>query len=295
MAYDDGYPAVTAIGGGHGLSVTLRALTSYAGDISGIVSVADDGGSSGRLRKVLGTVPPGDLRKCLVALAPENSLLASLFEYRFHNGELDGHALGNLILTALFERCGDLQIALNEAEKLLSTRGRVLPAAAHPVVLEADTNHGRVKGQTAVMNSGSILHLVMQPANPRVPNEVLSAIRNADQIVIGPGSLFTSVIAASGIPAIAREIAKARCPRVYVANLREQPGETAGYDTASHLCALREHGISIDIVLVDPQGLTLGDIESLDVTVEKRDISDSSTLLHDPVKLGDVLSELLHL
>lgn len=295
MDYGSGRPAVVAVGGGHGLSVTLRALTSYAGGISGIVSVADDGGSSGRLRRILGTVPPGDLRKCLVALAPEDSLLATLFEYRFHDGELDGHALGNLMLTALFERCGDLQVALNEAGKLLAARGRVLPAAVHPVVLEADTGNGKVKGQTAVMNSGSILHLEMQPANPRVSDEVLSAIRNADQIVIGPGSLFTSVIAASGIPAIAREIAQARCSRVYVANLREQPGETAGYDTADHLLALREHGISVDVVLTDPQGLPLGEIDMFDVAVEKRDISDARGLLHDPVKLGEALGELIHL
>ncbi len=288
-------PAVVAIGGGHGLSVTLRALTSYAGDISGIVSVADDGGSSGRLRKILGTVPPGDLRKCLVALAPKDSLLATLFEYRFHDGELNGHALGNLILTALFEHCGDLQTALNEAGKLLSAKGRVLPAAVHPVVLEADTDNGKVKGQTAVMNSGSIIHLGMQPTDPQVSDEVLSAIRNADQIVIGPGSLFTSVIAASGIPAVAREIAQACCPRVYVANLREQPGETSGYDMADHLLALREHGIVVDVVLTDPQGLSLGEIEMSGIVIEKRNISDARGLLHDPVKLGEALSGLVHL
>ncbi|MCL5948748.1 MAG: uridine diphosphate-N-acetylglucosamine-binding protein YvcK [Actinobacteria bacterium] len=285
-------PSVVAIGGGHGLSVTLSALRGYAGDIYGIVSVADDGGSSGRLRKVLGTIPPGDLRKCLVALADEESHLAQLFDHRFHAGELAGHALGNLILAALFERYGDLQLALDEAGKLLGTCGRVVPAALQPVVLIAETANGEVKGQSAVMAAGSILHLTMLPPDPAVPAEALSAICHADQVIIGPGSLYTSIIAAAGIPAIAKEISATQGQRIYVTNLREQSGETDGYDVAAHVLALHEHGIEVDLVLADPGWLPLGALDCLDIPVVLEDIAREGMPLHDPYKLAAVLSRL---
>ncbi|MHB8262429.1 MAG: gluconeogenesis factor YvcK family protein [Acidimicrobiales bacterium] len=287
-----GGPSVVAIGGGHGLSVTLRALKGYAGDICGIVSVADDGGSSGRLREVLGTVPPGDLRKCLVSLADEGSLLARLFEHRFHDGELAGHALGNLFLVALFEQYSDLQVALDEAGRLLGACGRVLPAALQPVVLIADTENGEVKGQTAVMAAGSIRRLAMFPSDPGVPDGVLKAIGSADQVIIGPGSLYTSIIAAAGIPAIAKEIYATRAQRVYVANLREQKGETDGYDVAAHVLALREHGIEMDLVLADPDRLPMGALNGLDVPVVLEDVARAGAPFHDPGKLAAVLSSL---
>jgi len=281
-----------AIGGGHGLSVTLSALRGYAGDICAIVSVADDGGSSGRLREMLGTVPPGDLRKCLVSLADEDSLLARLFEHRFHAGELEGHALGNLVLAALFEQFSDLQAALDEAGRLLGACGRVLPAALQPVVLIADTKNGEVKGQSAVMAAGAIRHLAMFPSDPGVAEETLEAISDADQVVIGPGSLYTSIIAAAGIPAIAKEISVTRGQRVYVANLREQKGETDDYDVAAHVQALRQHGIEVDLVLADPGWLPLGALDRLDIPVVLENVARADTPLHDPVKLATVLSGL---
>ena len=283
---------MVAIGGGHGLSVTLSALRGYAGDICGIVSVADDGGSSGRLREVLGTIPPGDLRKCLVALADEESHLAQLFDHRFHAGELAGHALGNLILAALFERYGDLQLALDEAGKLLGACGRVVPAALQPVVLIAETANGEVKGQSAVMAAGSILRLTMLPPDPDVPAEALSAICHADQVIIGPGSLYTSIIAAAGIPAIAKEISATQGQRIYVTNLREQSGETDGYDVAAHVLALHEHGIEVDLVLADPGWLPLGALDCLGIPVVLEDVARGGKPLHDPCKLAAVLSRL---
>ena len=153
-------PNVVAVGGGHGLAATLRAAASYAGSVTGIVSVADDGGSSGRLRRDLGIVPPGDLRKCLIALADEDTepvrALAKAFEYRFESEELAGHALGNLVIAALAETTGSLQVGLDEVGRMLRSRGRVLPAATQPVELWAETDSGEIRGQTAVQGSDRI-------------------------------------------------------------------------------------------------------------------------------------------
>ena len=195
-------PRVVAIGGGHGLAATLRAVRTYTDRVTAIVSVADDGGSSGRLRELLHIIPPGDLRKCLIALAEPGSPLATAFEYRFDQEELAGHALGNLVLAGLMDAKGDPVSGLDEACRLLGVRGRVLPSSTEPVVLKADAACGEVTGQVAVNGTDHILRVSLVPADPPAPEAAIAALAEADQIVLGPGSLFTSVLAAVAVPQI---------------------------------------------------------------------------------------------
>jgi uncharacterized cofD-like protein len=281
---------VVAVGGGHGLAATLRAARRYAGELTAIVSVADDGGSSGRLRRQLGIVPPGDLRKCLVALAGKRSVLAQAFEHRFESDELTGHALGNLVLTGLVSACGDLQRALDEAGRLLGAVGRVVPAATEPVVLKADAEAGEVEGQTAVMWASHIRRVSLVPDDPPASPVALEALARADQVVVGPGSLFTSVLAAAAVPAIADAIRRSPGRRVYVANLRPQAAETSGYDVAAHVAALGAHGVEVDDVLADPAAIPLGAIE---LRVVEARLARPNGRAHDPARLAAALSGLV--
>jgi uncharacterized cofD-like protein len=283
-------PRVVAVGGGHGLAATLRAARRYAGTITAVVSVADDGGSSGRLRRQLGIMPPGDLRKCLVALAQDGSALADAFEQRFDEGELAGHALGNLILAGLMTTCGDAQLGLDEAGRLLGAAGRVVPAALEPVVLKAESQDGEIEGQTAVMRTSRISRVSLVPADPPPSPVALAELAQADQVVIGPGSLFTSVIAAVAVPAIAEAVRKTPGLRVYVANLRPQAEETAGLDVSAHVAALTAHGVDVDVVLADPAAITLGE---LGVRVVTAPLAKANGLAHDPSRLAAALSRLV--
>ncbi len=287
-----GGPEVVAIGGGHGLAVTLRAARCYAGRLTAIVSVADDGGSSGRLRRELGIVPPGDLRKCLVALAEEGSPLAEAFEQRFESesAELTGHALGNLVLAGLVATTGDLQKALDEAGRLLGAVGRVVPAAREPVVLKAWASAGEVEGQTAVSGTGEIERVSLVPADPPAPEAALEALAAADQVVVGPGSLFTSILAALAVPQIAAAIRRSRGRKVYVANLRPQPAETEGFDVAAHVSALEAHGVHVDVVLADTAGIELGEVA---VEVVDTMLAKANGLAHDPARLAVALEGLV--
>jgi uncharacterized cofD-like protein len=289
---DTGGPKVVAVGGGHGLAATLRAARRYAGEITAVVSVADDGGSSGRLRRQLGIVPPGDLRKCLVALAEEHGLLAGAFEQRFDSeaAELADHALGNLVLVGLVAVTGDLQEALDEAGRLLGAVGRVVPAAGEPVVLKAVSPSGEVEGQTAVAGTWEIERISLVPSDPMVPEAALDALGAADQVVIGPGSLFTSVLAAAAVPRIASAICNSRAQKVYVANLRPQPAETMGYDVAAHLRALEAHGVQVDMVLADTATILLGDLK---VPVVETALAKQNGLAHDPARLAAALAGLV--
>ncbi len=295
-----------AIGGGHGQAATLRALRQVASEITAIVSVADDGGSSGRLRNELGILPPGDLRKCLVALADQGSLLARAFELRFDAGELTGHALGNLLLAALVAESTDVQEALDEAGRLLGAVGRVVPASTVPVVLSAELGDGprahrsidppahdrRVEGQVAVMGAGAIRRVSFDPADPPVPKLGLYALGAADLVVLGPGSLYTSVIAAGAIPGVKAAIASSSGRRVYVCNLRPQDPETGGYDVADHLAALVAHGIPVDAVLCDSTSIPLGDIPAGVEVVDLR-LARPNGMAHDPARLAVALSNLI--
>lgn len=282
---------VVALGGGHGTAVTLRAARRYAGDVTAIVSVADDGGSSGRLREQLDVVALGDLRKCLVALAAESSVLARAFEHRFTGGDLAGHAVGNVVLAGMVRAAGGLVAGIEETARLLGASGRVLPATLEPVVLKATGARGQVNGQVAVSRAGHIERVFLDPHSSRPPDEALAAIEHADQIVIGPGSLYTSVLAVAAVEGIARAVTAARAQRAYVCNLRPQIPETQGYDVADHVAALRRHGIEVDVVLWDPaSGMNAG---TSTVRLVARPLAGDSGLVHDPVRLAGALSDLL--
>lgn len=282
---------VVALGGGHGTAVTLRAARRYASEVTAIVSVADDGGSTGRLREQLDVVALGDLRKCLVALAAEGSVLASAFEHRFSDGDLAGHAVGNVVLAGMVEAAGGLVAGVDETAALLGAVGRVLPATVERVVLKAVADAGEVNGQVAVSQAGRIERVSLVPEGCAPPAEALQAIAEADQIVIGPGSLYTSVLAAAAVEGIAQAVSAAQAQRVYVCNLRPQPPETSGYAVADHLAALGRHGVDVDVVLFDPgSGMDLGDPG---IPALSRPLAGPNGLVHDPVRLAAALSDLL--
>ncbi|MDQ1439235.1 MAG: hypothetical protein QOK43_2864 [Acidimicrobiaceae bacterium] len=293
-------PNVVAIGGGHGLAATLQAAKRYAGHVTAIVSVADDGGSSGRLREALGIPAPGDLRKCLVALAPPDHTMARAFEHRFDAGELDGHALGNLVIAALTAVTKDFVAALDEAGRLIGVggQGRVLPATTMPVVLKAEAASGSVEGQVNVSTTGRISHVCLVPPDPPAPRDAIEAIRDADQVVIGPGSLFTSLLAAVVVPGIRDALAETDAIKVYVANLRPQVPETAGYDVAAHVDALIAHGVDVDLVLCDERGADLGAERGMPLgEVAARTVvatlANEDRTAHDPAQLATALADLV--
>lgn len=286
-------PAVVALGGGHGTAVTLAAARHYAGRITAIVSVADDGGSSGRLRQSLGIPAPGDLRRCLVALSDvDANPLAAAFEHRFD----DGHALGNLIIAGLTATTGSFTQALDEAARLLAAHGRVLPATAEAVVLKAEAECGEVHGQVNVANAARIAHVGLVPADAAPPDEALEAIAAADQLVLGPGSLFTSVLAVVAVPALRRAIADAsstHAPLVYVANLRPAE-ETVGFDVAAHVDALAAHDVHPDVVVADPANIAIGHLGHAAVPrLVTADLTDPATGGHDPARLARTLADLV--
>ncbi|OKH40370.1 hypothetical protein NIES2119_01730 [[Phormidium ambiguum] IAM M-71] len=234
-------PKIVAIGGGTGLSTLLRGLKAYSANITAIVTVADDGGSSGRLRREIGVLPPGDIRNCLTALADEEKLLTELFRYRFSAGDgLVGHSFGNLFLTAMSEVTGDLERAIAASSKVLAVRGRVLPATLTDVCLWAQLEDGRrVEGESHITEAmGKIVKIGCIPANPPALPKAVQAIRQADYIIIGPGSLYTSIIPNLLVPEIAEAIAQRQVPRIYVCNMMTQPGETQGYTVSDHIKAI---------------------------------------------------------
>ena len=234
-------PKIVAIGGGTGLSTLLRGLKGYSANITAIVTVADDGGSSGRLRREIGVLPPGDIRNCLAALADEEKLLTELFQYRFRAGDgLVGHSFGNLFLTAMSDITGDLERAITASSKVLAVRGRVLPATLSDVRLWAELADGRrIEGESNItLAKGKIIKIGCTPANPPGLPKALQAIKEADYIIIGPGSLYTSVIPNLLVPEIADAIAERQVPRIYVCNIMTQPGETDGYTISDHINAI---------------------------------------------------------
>ncbi|MEG4285609.1 YvcK family protein [Microcoleus sp. A006_D1] len=234
-------PKIVAIGGGTGLSHLLRGLKDYSAKITAIVTVADDGGSSGRLRREIGVLPPGDIRNCLAALADEEKLLTELFQYRFRAGDgLVGHSFGNLFLTAMSDIAGDLEQAIAASSKVLAVRGEVLPATLSDVSLWAELADGRrIEGESSITEAnGKIVKIGCTPANPPALPRALEALREADFIIIGPGSLYTSVIPNLLVKEIADAIANSQVPRIYVCNIMTQPGETDGYSVADHIRAI---------------------------------------------------------
>lgn len=236
-------PKVVVIGGGTGLSTLLRGLKGFSANITAIVTVADDGGSSGRLRREIGVLPPGDIRSCLAALADEEKLLTELFQYRFQAGDgLVGHSFGNLFLTAMSEVTGDLEQAIAASSKVLAIRGQVLPATLSDMHLWAELADGRrIEGESNITEArGRIVKIGCTPANPPALPKAVQAIAEADYIIIGPGSLYTSIIPNLLVPEINEALAKAKTPRIYVCNIMTQPGETDGYTVSDHIRAIDE-------------------------------------------------------
>jgi uncharacterized cofD-like protein len=294
-------PAVVALGGGHGLAAALLGVRRYAGSITAVVSVADDGGSSGRLRKDHDVPAPGDLRKCLVALAAADSLWREAFEHRFRGGDLDGHALGNLVLVGLGQVLGDFGRALEEAGRLLKCVGRVLPATSDPIVMKAEAGDGpageSVEGQVAVSNSTQpIRRIHIVPADAKAHPEAVSAIELADQVVLAPGSLFTSLMPVVCVPGIREALAGARGKIVHVCNLRPQLPETHGLDATDHLRAVLDHGARVNAFLYQEDGELTADeavIRALGIDAVAADVAAPGGLVHDPGRLAKALEALL--
>ena len=244
-------PKIVAVGGGTGLSMLLKGIKHITNNITAVVTVGDDGGSSGRLREELGVLPPGDIRNCIAALADDEDLVTKLFQYRFKIGEgLKGHSFGNLFLTALCSITGDMVRAVKESSNVLSIRGRVLPSTLDNMKLAAEMEDGRIiHGESAIPEAGGkIKRLFTEPAECKALPEVIDAIHDADLIIMGPGSLFTSVIPNLLIKEIAEAVAKSHAKKIYVCNIMTQKGETDNYSVASHVNALINHAGSRDIL-----------------------------------------------
>ena len=258
MSQDDLQPVrIVAVGGGTGLSTLLRDLKEHVAsrkaterarmpisDLAAVVTVTDDGGSSGRLRREYAMLPPGDIRNCMVALSRDTTLLSRLFQYRFASGRgLRGHSFGNLFLTALTHVTGDFTEAVRLSAQVLAIRGRIYPSTMQNVTLEAVLENGRiVRGETKISRSRSRIRRVrLVPRNVRPLPEVLEAIAEADLITFGPGSLYTSIIPNLLVRGVVHAMRRSKATRIYIANLMTQPGETLGYSAADHVRAIYDH------------------------------------------------------
>jgi uncharacterized cofD-like protein len=292
-------PRVVAVGGGHGLAATIRAVRRYAGRVTAVVATADDGGSTGRLRSGMDIPAPGDLRRCLVAMAGiEDHPLGLALEYRFKGTDVEGHALGNLLLAALGAVTGDFVAAADQVAALLGLdpdAARVVPATCEPVELRAVTGDGtRVKGQVAVSTTEGVERVGLDPPGAKPPPGLVDTVREADQVVLGPGSLFTSVLAAAVVDDLRDAIAATRGQRVYVCNLRADGVETRGYDVDRHVAALQAHGIEPDVVLVHRAGADAAALEGGGgARLVTADLARPQGVVHDPAKLGASLAALV--
>jgi uncharacterized cofD-like protein len=308
-------PRVVVIGGGHGLSTLLRGLRDYTSNLTAIVTVADDGGSSGRLRKSLGILPPGDIRNCLAALSNDEALLAQLFQYRFPDGAsgLEGHSFGNLFISALSEIMGSFEDAIAESGRVLSVSGRVLPSTLHDVRLVADVmlpyliSEVRVEGESRIPEStGKVRRVWLEPIEPPAYPEAIQAILSADLIVIGPGSLYTSILPNLLVPDIADAIRASKALKLYVCNVATEPGETDQYSCEDHLRTLESHaGVGLfDIAIVNDN--FLGNLpENVQWVYLAKDLDENFLIYqhdlidheypwrHDGDKLAQVIIDLL--
>lgn len=296
---DDGVQAV-AIGGGHGTARTLQALNQITDQVTAVVTVADDGGSSGRLRRDLQIAPPGDLRMALTAMATDERY-QELFTFRFDRGELAGHSLGNLILAALHELSErDLILALQRCAAMLGVSGQVLPCTTTPITLGALTPEGKVSGQVAVAATPRLQRVWIEPGDPEATPDAVRAIAEADLVVLGPGSLYTSLLPNLLVPGIAAALASCRAKVVFIANLREQPGETEGLRLVDHLDAVRTHvpEVRIDVVMAHqgpppsgsgaPLSADAHRFHGWPVQIITTDLLDGADG-HDPAKLAEAL------
>jgi uncharacterized cofD-like protein len=247
-------PRIVAIGGGTGLSSLLRGLKTYTSNLSVIVTVADDGGSSGRLRDEYRILPPGDFRQCLIALADAEPLMKQLFDHRFKEGSLDGHSFGNLFIMAMADVTGNFEHALRESGKILAVKGTILPSTLQDVTLVASINGGMVAGESKIpMQNAPISRVFLKPDGPQINPEAAQAILNAELIIVGPGSLYTSIMPNLLVEGMVEAIKASPALKVYICNLAAQNGETDGYEVDDYLRVIREHvGANLfDFVLVN--------------------------------------------
>ncbi len=247
-------PRIVAIGGGTGLSSLLRGLKTYTSNLSVIVTVADDGGSSGRLRDEYRILPPGDFRQCLIALADAEPLMKQLFDHRFKEGSLDGHSFGNLFIMAMADVTGNFEHALRESGKILAVKGTILPSTLQDVTLVASINGGMVAGESKIpMQNAPISRVFLKPDGPQINPEAAQAILNAELIIVGPGSLYTSIMPNLLVDGMVEAIKASPALKVYICNLAAQSGETDGYAVDDYLRVIREHvGANLfDFVLVN--------------------------------------------
>ncbi|MBA2283542.1 MAG: YvcK family protein [Acidimicrobiia bacterium] len=281
-----------AVGGGHGLSVTLSACAPWAGELTAVVSVADDGGSSGRIRAATGLPAPGDLRRCLTTLAdPARRTLAAALERRFGTGDLAGHPAGNVLLAALAEETGELAAAVEHVAELLGVRALVVPATAVAVDLVAWRADGtKVAGQVAVEAAAAIQRVELVPPDPPVPEAATKALAAADLVVLGPGSLYGSVLAALAVPALREAVRSSPGRIMFVCNLRARAPETAGYDVAAHVGALARHDVHPEVVLTQRGGMNRGGPTGRRLV--EADLTKPGGAVHDPDKLGAALRAL---
>lgn len=309
-------PKIVVIGGGTGLSVLLRGLKEYTSNLTAIVTVADDGGSSGRLRGELGILPPGDIRNCLVALADKESLMEELLQYRFSTGELAGHSMGNLLLAALTDMTGGLDQAVRSLSKVLAIRGHVLPATLTDVTLCAEMADGRVvQGETKISRAtGRIKRIYLKPSRCLPLAGALAAIAEADAVVLGPGSLYTSIIPNLLVKGIPEALSRTAATKIYVCNVMTQTGETGGFTASSHLRAIISHaGKFLDYVVLntgqvpfrlraryrqegaEPVTADIEEIEKLGIQEVSEDlIHKTDVVRHHPDKLARVILKLVY-
>lgn len=307
-------PKIVAIGGGHGLSTILRGLKSASHNIFAVVTVADDGGSSGRLRESLGILPPGDVRNCLAALSDDEDLMAQLFQYRFTDSDssLKGHTFGNLFISSMAELTGSFEQAIAESGRVLAISGKVLPASLENVTLIADINDPesgniiRVEGESNITETpGKIQRLMLEPSNPAAYPEVIQAILSADIIVIGPGSLYTSILPNLLVKDISSAIRASQGLKIFICNVATQKGETDGFSCGDHIKVIEDHiGANIfDIIVANDvsPGKFNRNVEGVEVEEDLRkkyalyqnDLIDTEhPWRHDPEKVTRVLMDL---
>ena len=307
-------PRIVAIGGGHGQATLLRGLKLYTRNLTAVVTVADDGGSSGRLRESFGILPPGDIRNCLAALSNDEQMLTQLFQYRFSgSGNLDGHSFGNMFITALADITGSFEGAVAESGKVLSVSGRVLPSTLHDVKLIADmqmpnsVNQIRVEGESRIPKmAGRVRRVWLEPNDASAYPPVIKAILNADMIVVGPGSLFTSLLPNLLVQDLLGAVRASRAVKVYICNIVTQAGETDAFSCYDHVRALEEHvGDRLFDVLLCNDNFR-GQLNEGDTWVEIDDktradsrtqfadlIKEGQPWRHDSVKLADALMGIL--
>jgi uncharacterized cofD-like protein len=309
-------PRIAAVGGGNGLAALLSGLKEHTSNLTAVVTMADDGGSSGRLRRDMGLPPPGDIRNCLVALADDESLMSRLFQYRFADGGLEGHSFGNLFVAALAEVTGDFERAVQESTHVLKVRGRVLPATLDDVVLHAQLEDGaQVSGESTITAADRLPRRVwLTPEAPHALPQAVEAVLHADMVVLGPGSLYTSVVPNLLIPAVRDALQRTHAWVVYVCNVMTEPGETDGYTAADHVEALYRHGIAgmVDVVLVNgtpvtgapaaayeragaqPVAVDEERLRAMGVRVRRASLARTGDVVrHDPAALGDAVLAIL--